>query len=528
MIGRNGQSEWHKVQSEWGQVSRVLALLVGVGVMSMPVAAQQSAKGATPGSASADGWVGLQQLWSTTQAGGGRLETGVQAAVLPPPGSSSGAVPGAPSAPAGRKELKELEGSEPVDTLSLEEARRRGFAMSHLLGASQAKSRMATELARASYAGVLPSLDLRMARGHEVSTPSSRLDENTGAPLPWSSQRRKEVYGVLSQPLFNLGAVADIRRAAAVRKASELDEAGVRGDVNYDVTAAFFGVVEASLTLRLGQEQQSRLERLGEVVSARAQAGGASGADYERIRARVLAAQSAVQDAISQVNQANITLARLTGSNAAAVMLPGVGSLPSLGAVDEAVALIAQGNPAVATARANEEAARHERQGALANFSPVVKLELSDTKVLNAGGTAGWKRDQRTMVVMTMPLLSGGSDYFRQRAFLAKEEQYEAERLQAERTARQNLQIAFSGLATARQKIESLRQQRQAQERVVSAFDAQLRSTSRNLLDVFDAYQQYHQSQVELVHTSVQAVLLGQQILRVTGRLGDPSAGQGE
>lgn len=425
--------------------------------------------------------------------------------------------------------LAELMGEEQVDSLTLEDARRKAHESSYSLGASRSKTSAAANLARAAYSGVLPSVNLRTARGRENSTPSSRLDDTTGEALAESTQIRKEVYAVISQPLLDLSAVSEIRRTAAVRKASEFDESGVRGDVTYDSSAAFFSAVEAELSLKLALAQQQRLERLGIWMSARAEAGGASGADRERINARVLSAKSNVEDAISQANQAYITLSQLTGTLPRQLVLPSLGSYEPVGSLEDALAMVSHANPAVLTARANEEASKQERLGYWARFTPTLKFELSTTNIDNAGGVMGWRKDERAMLVLNMSLFAGGGDYFKQRASHNKEEQYAFERLDSERTARRSLQIAYSGLSSARQKIKSLTKQAQAQAKVVEAFDAQLAITSRNLLDVFDAYQQYYQSQLELVRTSVQAILLEQQILRVTGRLGNtlPMNGEG-
>ncbi|MFJ2712355.1 TolC family protein [Pseudomonas sp. NPDC087346] len=446
-------------------------------------------------SAPSEAFLGLQQLWLMTRSPEGQLE--LEHPMLP----------------------KDMASEEPIDSLSLEEARRRSFDESFTLGASRSKVQASSDLARAAYAGVLPSLDIRMAKGRGNSTPSMALDEATGAPLSSSIQTQTEIFGVLSQPLFNLSAMADIRNAAAIKRASAADADGVQSDVNYDTTAAFYSAVEAALSLKISLAQQKRLEKLGEWVTARAEAGGASGADRERIKARVLAAKSAVQDALAQANQANINLSRLTGSMPRALRLPALADLKPLGTLEGALALVSDGNPAVRTARENEEAARQERRKYQGRFVPAIKLELSSNRVANAGGLEGWREERAAMVVLTLPLFSGGADYYRQRASLAKQQGYEYERLDAEREAQRNLQVAFSGLASSRDKINSLRQQAQAQAQVVAAFDSQLSSSTRNLLDVFDAYQQYNQSQLELVHTSVQSVLLEQQIQRVTGQL---------
>lgn len=466
-----------------------LGLLLVVSTCSYASQVQQSDK------AESESMLSLQQLRQMTDSSAGLLEI---------------------KRPAG---LDGVSGKGSFETLSLDEVRRRAVEESYTLGASHSKVKNATNLELASYSGILPSLDLRIARSHETTTPSLRLDDVTGEPLSTSTQTRKDVYAIVSQPLFDPAAVADIRNAIAIKRASVANEDGVRSDVNYESAVAFFGAVEAALVLKFSIAQQKRLEKLEAKVVARANAGGASGADRDRIQARVQAAKSSVQDAIAQSNQANIALSRLIGSVPYSLKLPALADVRPVGSLEKALSLVSTGNSTVLIARENEEASRQERRKYQSNFLPVVKFELSTNKVSNSGGLEGWRNNQQAAVVMTMPLFSGGADYFKQRASLAKQEQYEYERMDAEREAQRNLQIAFSGLASAREKIISLRQQAKIQARVVAAFDAQLASTTRNLLDVFDAYQEYHQSQLELVHTSAQAVLLEQQILKVTGQL---------
>lgn len=408
------------------------------------------------------------------------------------------------------------QGMYPLAILSLQDAQQRTIAESYSFNAAKSKVDAATALGRAAYAPILPSLELRAAQGLEISRPASRIDSSTGKAMEMSRHTRKEVYVVVTQALFDLGAIAEINRAAAAERANELDADVVHGDLTYETTVAFFRAIEASLLLTHARDQLRRLERLGEWITARADSGGASGADRERILARVFAAKSAVQEATAQSSQANITLSRLTNSTQESLQLPI--TVKPLGALKDAQEKISASNPELLVASANEEVARHEIHKSQTRFLPIVKFELSTNNIANSGGQEGWRGDQRAMVVLTMPLFSGGGDYYRLQASLAKKQQYTNERLDIERTARHNLQIAYNGLTLAHEKIKSLRQQAEAQAKVVKAFDAQLSSTTRNLLDIFDAYQQYYQSQIEVVRLSVQAVLLEQQVLLVTGQ----------
>src|SRR5690606_9961613 len=163
------------------------------------------------------------------------------------------------------------------------------------------------------------------------------------------------------------------------------------------------------------------------------------------------------------LSQAQIALNHLTRSSPFALMLPREMFRDQIESLDEALALAANGNAAIATALANEEAARQDRKVQTAQFSPVLNFELTSTKSRNSGGLMGWRSDLRAMFVLNLPLFSGGADHYRKRAALAREQQFELERREAQQQARQNLLILYNGLAAAQQKIDSLNKQISAQ-----------------------------------------------------------------
>jgi adhesin transport system outer membrane protein len=324
---------------------------------------------------------------------------------------------------------------------------------------------------------------------------------------------------VLTQQVVNASAWAELRRSQAARDAIAAVDSGLREDAAYEFVVAYFGLIQARLQFRLSQDHRLRMFRLWNWVSLRADGGGASGADKERIRGRMIAADSANDDAHAQYNQARITLERLTGQLESDPLLPMKVFPAVLPELPQALEIGNELNPSIVAAQANRRAAVYEQRVVLGRYLPKVSLEYSNSRTENAGGATGWKADQRLMLVATVSLLSGGADFHQQKAAASKEMQFQYEELDSRRTLEQSLQIAYSGITAAHTKLVSLRRQLKADEKVVAAFDLQLKSGSRSLLDVFDAYQQYGNTRSELLRTSVSAVLLHMKALRTMGKL---------
>lgn len=406
--------------------------------------------------------------------------------------------------------------------ISLADANALAVARNYSLASTRARAEGASYLARESWAGLLPTVALRSAKGREISTPSSVLDPATNAVKPTDTHSREEAYAVLTQPIFNVGAISEIRRTRAVKAATEATLRGASDDAAYALVTAYFGLVESGLAMNIAKEHRERLNRLLTRISERVEAGGASIADRERIRARVLAATSAAENARGALDLALITFAKLTGVVPGQVALPNVtkdDALSSLDNMAEMAELAREDNSLVNVARHNREAAKEERRSILSNFLPRLDFQLSRNRINNAGGVLGSQVDTRGMFVLSLPLFSGFADYNRQLAIAAKEEQYRYEALDAQRNAEEGINITYSTLRASSSKLISLRQQVVANAKVVEAYEYQLTNTSRSLLDVFDAYQQLYEARNELARTSVSSALLHYQVLRTTGQL---------
>ncbi|MCS6763994.1 MAG: TolC family protein [Candidatus Protistobacter heckmanni] len=161
-----------------------------------------------------------------------------------------------------------------------------------------------------------------------------------------------------------------------------------------------------------------------------------------------------------------------------------------------------------------------EKLGVVGRFAPKVTVELTQSKVKNAQGAPGWQINQSAMVVVTLPILNGGTDYYQARSVAAKQEGFRYDLTDTERQVQELLNISYSSLRIAEARLNSSREELVANAAVADAYDEQLKTSNRNLLDVLDAYQRLlYQSQTDLVRISTSTLMLQYQIQRTMGAL---------
>ena len=169
--------------------------------------------------------------------------------------------------------------------------------------------------------------------------------------------------------------------------------------------------------------------------------------------------------------------------------------------------------------RLEQQAAESERRSNRSAFLPRLALELSHSQNRNAAGTEAQQRDSKAMLVMTVPLANGGSDYARMRATEARRNELEARGEGVRRRVLQDMETSYANLRAATERFTSVRDELEANRKVVDAFRAQLTGGNRQLLDVLDAYQRLHQSRLDLVQVVVSAAQNEWRIAHLTGAL---------
>jgi adhesin transport system outer membrane protein len=276
--------------------------------------------------------------------------------------------------------------------------------------------------------------------------------------------------------------------------------------------------------IELSADYESMLGELLRYVGERAKAGGASQADSDRVRARVANVRSSLADSRSTLTSALRDLQRVTGIEPASLNFEGGVSLPAVQGRADALDLARVSNPELRAAWAEVNAADAERKVYRARFLPRLELELMHTRNVNVGGNESYTRDNRAMVVLTIPLLSGGSDVAQMNASGSRRDELNAKARDVERKLALEIETAYANLEATSERFDSVREELEANRKVADAFKAQLTNASRQLLDVLDAYQRLYQSRLDLSQVLIGEARNQLRLAYLTGSLVDGSA----
>lgn len=394
--------------------------------------------------------------------------------------------------------------------LGLLDTARRGLAYSLDLEASRQRLEAARYGRDAARGALLPRAELRAATGQGRLT---SVDPELSLP-------RREVGATLRQALVNEPARLEWSRQGLLEQAAAHQLDSATSAVLLEVGNAWLAVLQSSAQVRLGTEYEALLDELGRYVTERAAAGGASLADRDRVRARVANTRGALSDSRAALQVALRTLERLTGGvpAALAVTLPPTAlAVPQDKAVAHERAL--QHNAELLAARTEVAAAEKERATARAAYFPRLELEVTRSTAHNAAGTAAYTNDTKAMVVLTVPLVNGGSDFARHRAAEARRAELDAVARNAERRLTQEVETVYANLDASAQRFGTVRDELEANTKVVAAFRAQMVGATRPLLDVLDAYQRLHQSRLDLLQALVAEAQNHLRLNHLTGTL---------
>ena len=408
-------------------------------------------------------------------------------------------------------ELPLAEGSGPAGTraLTLEQAMALGVQNSLEVKAAGARLEAFEQTTVAAQGALLPHLDARAAVGQ------GRLESVS----PTEQRLRKDGTVTLRQTLFDLPATREVQRQSVLSDSARLQLQAAVSTASLQVSANYLQALQARLVLELGADQERLLGELLTYVSRRAEAGGTSIAERDRVKARVANARSQQADARANLRAALRNLATLLGEAPAQLVLnvPLALSVPETAAQALDEARVA--NRDLVASRTEAEAAGLEAKGQRARFLPKVELEVSHARAINASGTDSYSRDTKAMVVINWSLLNGGTDLAQGRAAAARmrEKQWQADDL--ERKLQQDLEATYASLDSVTERYTALREELVANRSVVEAFKAQLVGGNRPLLDVLDAYQRLHQSRIDLAQLVLGEVNNHAKVAHITGRL---------
>jgi adhesin transport system outer membrane protein len=154
-------------------------------------------------------------------------------------------------------------------------------------------------------------------------------------------------------------------------------------------------------------------------------------------------------------------------------------------------------------------------------FEPRAEIEVSASKTRNISGSAAVSRDAKVMLIVTVPLLNGGTDLAQMRAATARMREQQARTANVERKLAQELDASYANLDSFDTRYSAALDELRSNAAVVKAFREQLTGANRTLLDVLDAYQRFHQSKLDLLQLTVVDAQTQFRVAHLTGSLLD-------
>lgn len=412
--------------------------------------------------------------------------------------------------------LQQLLGMPPVlalagngPPLSLGDALQLAWQNSPEVAAARYRSLSFDYTRKAARGALLPRLETRVSvgRGH-LETPDRK--DNLG---------RNDNSAVFSQALVDEAARHEWTRQELLAASAEAQQAGVESQTLLDTGSAWFAVLQQRVGVELGLDYEKALNELLRYISDRVAAGGASPAERERITARVANVRSGLADSRAALAAALRNFQRLSSVTPFGLALDAPMDLYLPVDADAALAEAEAGNAELLSSRLEQQAAEAERKGNRAAFLPRLAVEVTHSQTRNAAGTEAQQRDSKAMLVVTLPLLNGGADYARMKATEARRDELQARGEGVRRRVVQDLETSYANLVAATERFASVRDELEANRKVVDAFRAQLTGGNRQLLDVLDAYQRLHQSRLDIVQVVVSAAQNEWRIAHLTGAL---------
>ena len=406
-----------------------------------------------------------------------------------------------------------------IDTITLGDLVSRATHYSEDLRADKLALASSKMNAASTLSQLGPRFDGRFGQGHEHSFSSVN---NT--PVSNPDHSRTDASMVMVQPLFDSTTIASISRDRQLSRAGEMHKRSTEVTVSSEAVSNYFDLLEARLQLEISRAYLDRMNSLVDYMRKRTEGGGSSEADLERVKSVALSAQRAVVDAKGGLDAALTTMEKLTGVVAVQIAVPNEVFIDLPADPDSALADLIKINPDIRAAYIQIKAARDDALGVVARTAPKFNLEMGRYESTNASGTKGATVDDRLMLTGTISL-GAGTEFLQGLAQSEHQSELKHRYYALIRNAHERLSTAYLQLKNLQDQEKISWQEFKSNNRVAVAFDEQLFSANRSLLDVLDTYQKYYQSKANIVRISIAYLRTAYQIRQLIGDLNTDNVG---
>lgn len=322
---------------------------------------------------------------------------------------------------------------------------------------------------------------------------SASLNRSYAAGVDGDARRRSA--GVdLSQTVFDLGAISNLRAQRALDTAAGFDLDAANHQLITRTSAAYFNVLVAIETLAAAEAAEAALQKQYDFADKRLEVGLApitdvheARAQYDAARANTILARNALEDAYQ-------ALAEITGRPVRTLRaLPEdfQPEAPVGDGLDRWLATAIENNPSLRAAEYSLSAAEHGVTTARAGHLPRLTLGAGyDNGAawgdLGTGGSGGTPTGEGHSIGLTLsvPIFAGGATQSRVRQALSSRDISEQQLEQARRALDRNTRNAYQTVVAGVSEIEARRQALVSARSAYEASQVGLEVGTRTVVDV--------------------------------------------
>jgi len=364
------------------------------------------------------------------------------------------------------------------------------------------------EIAQAQYNTEAIEFERKQAQGLfaprvdiEASAGIRHLDNPTRSSLGIDHQ---ELYPLEAQArgewiLFDFGR----RRGELLRQAARVDGASLRvversEFIALQVARQYLDVLLQQRVVAASQDNVTFHQSLVNDLGTGVQQGSISVADQQQAQERLQAAMVRQTEAEFALEEAQITLRRLTGLDISQVQMPPTLAESMPGSADEAVGLARTENPKVRESQADVDAAHALASSAKGDLFPRIGVDVVGRAGDDIDGFRGTTKDIQGRVFLRWNIFDGGINRAKYQEMVRRASEARYRLYQVTREAEEDVRTAWSSVRTQGRVLQDLSTQSRVSDDLLLSYRSQFNVGRRSLLDVLDAQNTRYNVQVRL------------------------------
>jgi outer membrane protein, adhesin transport system len=330
----------------------------------------------------------------------------------------------------------------------------------------------------------LPQVDV------EASAGVRRLENRTRRALGIADDRLYplEFQGRGTWDLIDFGR----RRGEVLRQAARVDGASMRvlersEFIALQVARQYLDVLLQQRIYAASQDNTAFHRSLVQDLGTGVQQGSISIADQQQAQERLQAAIVRETEALQSLEDAKITLRRLTGLDIGQYQLPPSLAAQVPGSVAEAVGLARTNNPLVLEASADVDAANALAKSAKGELYPTLGVDMVGRVGEDIDGFNGNTNDVTARAFVRWNLFSGGINQARYQEQVRRASEARFRLDQVSRDAEEDVRTAWNAMIQQARISTELETQSRVSDDLLLSYRSQFNVGRRSLLDVLDA-----------------------------------------